>query len=350
MIPSLKIGGMERVCVSLANYLAQRTPHQIFLITLSNKGLSFEIVGEVNVLQPDFDASELSFLAASYRAIRHLRGYLQYLRPASVLSFGDRYNSLVILATLGTGIPVFVSNRMNPHLSNGKMIDWLNFLFYRFSAGIVAQTQLAKELFTERYQHQNIAVIPNPYIVRDQLGNSSKEKIILNVGRFSDQKNQHLLVRYFNQLENTLEWQVEFVGDGKKKALIEQELAQLLTGKKVFLVGFDKKISARYEQAAIFAFTSTSEGFPNALGEAMAAACAVISFDCPAGPADLIDHGVNGYLIPVGDHESYLLHLQKLMEDSELRSRFGKAAKEKMKSFSMEKIGDQYLNFILSVE
>jgi GalNAc-alpha-(1->4)-GalNAc-alpha-(1->3)-diNAcBac-PP-undecaprenol alpha-1,4-N-acetyl-D-galactosaminyltransferase len=79
----------------------------------------------------------------------------------------------------------------------------------------------------------------------------------------------------------------------------------------------------------------------------MAAGCACIAYDCIAGPSDIIDDGVNGFLIPEGDHELYKEKLKLLMEDKGLRERFGKAAREKMKQFDAEKITQRFLDFML---
>ena len=69
---------------------------------------------------------------------------------------------MVILSSIGLRTTVFVSNRMNPTLSNGIVIDVLNKLFYRFSDGIIAQTNVAREVFLKRYGNKNVIVVANP--------------------------------------------------------------------------------------------------------------------------------------------------------------------------------------------
>ena len=70
---------------------------------------------------------------------------------------------------------------------------------------------------------------------------------------------------------------------------------------KVKLLGNVSDIDSLYQKVQVFAFSSKSEGFPNALGEAMSAGLASIAYDCPAGPSDLIQHEQNGFLISIGD-------------------------------------------------
>ena len=115
---------------------------------------------------------------------------------------------------------------------------------------------------------------------------------------------------------------------------------------KIDFLGIVKDVKRLYSKSAIFAFTSTLEGFPNALAEAMAAGCACISFDCVAGPSDIIDDGINGILIPVGNDTLYKEKLQLLMEDQGLRERFSIAAKEKMNQFEASYISNKFYNFI----
>lgn len=65
----------------------------------------------------------------------------------------------------------------------------------------------------------------------------------------------------------------------------------------------------------------------------MAAGCACISYDCPTGPAELIEHGVNGFLVESGNEVEYTRFLQRLMDEPELRALFSHNARESMRRF-----------------
>jgi GalNAc-alpha-(1->4)-GalNAc-alpha-(1->3)-diNAcBac-PP-undecaprenol alpha-1,4-N-acetyl-D-galactosaminyltransferase len=124
------------------------------------------------------------------------------------------------------------------------------------------------------------------------------------------------------------------------------QVAALQLKEKVQLEGERKNVQDYLRNSEVFAFTSTSEGFPNALAEAMSAGLAVIAYDCMAGPSDLIDHGINGFLIPEGNEELFRVKLLELMASEELRKSFGKAAKEKMKQFHEAAIAQSFWDFI----
>jgi glycosyltransferase involved in cell wall biosynthesis len=91
-------------------------------------------------------------------------------------------------------------------------------------------------------------------------------------------------------------------------------------------------------RADLFALSSHFEGFPNALLEAMSEGVACVSFDCEAGPRELIRHRENGWLVPAQDTHGLAAALDILMQDDGLRARLGARAREVCTLYSMPEI------------
>lgn len=336
---------MERVASRLANMLSERPFIRVTLISLSNKNQFYKLSPKVEYYQCN-TSEGLSRAGKMLSYIWQLRQILKNISPNIMLSFGDRYNHVALLSSIGLKHLKFISNRQNPHLSNGKIVDLMNNITYKWADGIIAQTAEAKSVFMKKYSNKNIQVIPNPI---KQVGEFNRERrnVILNVGRFSDSKNQSTLVRIFGELQNKKCWEVHFYGDGPKIETTRSAIDEFNLFDKVNIYPFTRDIEKIYSYSSIFAFTSASEGFPNALAEAMAHGCACISYDCTAGPADIIDDGVNGFLIPEGNREMYKEKLAMLMENEELRLHMGKAAQKKMEQFDADIITQRFLDFML---
>lgn len=344
VISSLTSGGAEKVMTQLANTAIDKVP--VRLLVLSKKDHFYSIDSRIDIREPNFVIENMPRPIFMWKNFWWLRKELRSSVGQLVLSFSGKYNAFVLLASLGLNKKVFVSDRSRPGISYGKLLDFLNPLVYKKAAGIVAQTQEAKRFAYQQTKHKNIRVIPNPVALPEQIEFSTKSPIVLNVGRFIASKHQDQLIDYIENCQRP-EWELVFLGDGNRFEQVKEVAVSSLCAEQIKLLGNVKHVGEWYFKAAIFAFTSTSEGFPNALAEAMAHGCACISYDCTAGPADIIDDGVNGFLIPEGDHEMYKEKLKLLMEDEELRLRFGKAAHEKMKQFDAEKITHRFLDFML---
>lgn len=348
IISSNTAGGAERVIVALANQ-AVKMGNEPEVIILTKKPHFNKIDEKIPVFEPEIKlGSNLGRLVSIFRLFHWLRSRLKESQAQHILCFGGKYNSFVLMSSLWLNKNVFVSDRSRPGISYGRFIDLLNKMMYRKAHGVIAQTEKAKEVVSNNTKHKNIRVIPNPFnqIDNNDLGIGNEERMILSVGRFIASKHQDWLVDYFIQINNTA-WKLCFLGDGQHQEAVKEKSRTSTLADHIKFEGNRTDVDNWYQKASVFAFTSTSEGFPNALGEAMAHGCACISFDCVAGPSELIDDGVNGFLIPEGDHALYVQRLQQLMEDEELRIRFGKNAMEKMKQFSIDKIAKQYLDFIL---
>jgi glycosyltransferase involved in cell wall biosynthesis len=93
-----------------------------------------------------------------------------------------------------------------------------------------------------------------------------------------------------------------------------------------------------YSRCDLFVLSSLYEGFPNALLEAMACGLPVVSFDCPSGPGEIIQDGINGCLVPPENRRALKEAMGKLIDNESLRIRLSKEASKVKERFSIEKI------------
>ena len=327
--PSLKAGGMERVMSDFANYLASDPMCEVHLILFSDVERFFAIAPDISTHVLDSGGANRLFTALGM--YRRLRSILRSLRPRAVLSFGSVYNSFVLLAALGLNLRVFVSDRSNPYRNtqfrlrrdpvarhDGVLQFFLRKWLYRNTAGIFVQTETARRIEASNSRHKNILIFANPARPIDTSSEVRRKNVVLNIGRFVDTKNQLELIEIFARVRFG-DWQLVFLGDGPNKEIAEQRARDLGLEERISFPGNVVDVERFILGSEIFAFTSVSEGFPNALLEAMSGGLACVSYDCVAGPSELITDGENGYLVPVGDKESFSEKLLRLMKDSSCR-------------------------------
>ncbi len=346
VIPSLVPGGMERVIIELAMYFGNLRNIEVHLITITRKPVFYDLHNAIPFHEPDFDICNHFRFISLVRTWSYLRKLIKSLKPQYLLSFGGKYNSFVLSCVLGLNVKTYISDRSRPSISYGWFLDIINPIMYKKADGIIAQTSLAKDAILKNTGHSRIKVIGNPLnIVYED--NAVKENIILHVGRFIRSKGQLELLNIFESLNST-DWKLVFIGDGPDFETVKSAALNINKKLKIEFYGFVNDVNKYYSNSRIFAFNSSSEGFPNALAEAMAFGLACVSYDCEAGPSDLIDAGENGFLVKVGDIEDFRQKIELLMKDTLLREKFGKAAREKVRSFDISIIGEKYLKFLLN--
>lgn len=352
VLPSLQAGGMERVMAQLANYFATVQGLQVHLILFgSKKDLFYKL--DSNILISRFNSKTSNRKLLFLKTIKFIRSKVREIDPDAVLSFGTHWNNLVLLALLGSGYRIFVSDRGAPNRKYIFPHMHLRKILYRYSSGIIAQTEIARRISTELFPKVPVQVIGNPISVDiNGVKVNSIEKVILTVGRLIDTKHHDRLIEIFAKLNNNNGWKLIIVGGNALKQKNSEQLASLIQDKEmtnqISLVGSQKDVKSYYTKGDIFAFTSSVEGFPNVVGEALSFGLPVVSYDCIAGPSEMIIDGENGFLVPVFDDELFRQRLQMLIDDDALRVEMGKKARESMEKFSVDVIGQQYLNFILS--
>jgi GalNAc-alpha-(1->4)-GalNAc-alpha-(1->3)-diNAcBac-PP-undecaprenol alpha-1,4-N-acetyl-D-galactosaminyltransferase len=349
VIHSLGIGGMERVMSNLINNFSKRDNIEIALLLIGrHRNVEFVLSDNVKVYKPTFRFDNINRSWSTIRTMFFIRKTIKNIKPDTILSFGEMWNNLVLLSLTNVNIPIYISDRSEPNKDLGALHNFLRNRLYPYAKGFIAQTEHSARISRTFHRNSNITVIGNP--IRDlKLPAVKKEDIILTVGRLIPTKNVDQLITVFSDV-NDKNWELHVVGGDANNMnllrLYKKQVIKLKIQNQVKFFGQQKNVEQYYAKSKIFAFMSTSEGFSNALGEAMTAGCACIAFDCNAGSSDMIDDGINGFLIPVGDYILFQEKLEFLMNNKDLRIQFGVKAQEKMTLFRSDKISNKFFDTI----
>ena len=130
---------------------------------------------------------------------------------------------------------------------------------------------------------------------------TSNPPVVLAVGRFTAQKDFPTLLRAFARVRRARPARLVILGEGKERTRLETLVRELGVTADVALPGFVINPFPYMKRAAVLVLSSVYEGLPGVLIEAMACGCPVVSTDCPSGPAEILDRGAYGKLVPVGD-------------------------------------------------
>lgn len=335
----------------LINFFNSKPNLEIHLVLFGlSREIFYEIPSSVIIHKPNFKFNTKKRFWYTIKTILFIRKTVKKINPTSVLSYGELWNNLVLLALFKTHYPVFVSDRCQPNKSLGKLHDFLRKRLYINAAGIIAQTSVAKVIYEAGLvKNNNIIVIGNP-IERQKKSQCPREKIILSVGRLITSKHHDELIKLFVNL-NQPDWKLIIVGGDALKQqnteILNKLISSLNVHSTVVLAGNQKDVAFYYKKSSIFAFTSSSEGFPNVIGEALSFGLPVIAFDCIAGPSDMLKEGKNGNLIELFNYDEFSKKLCILMNDDDLRNEMINFAPKSIEKFDKNIIGQEYFDFIM---
>jgi len=334
----------------LANNFASRENTEVHLVLYGKeREIFYHVDSRIVIHVPHFSFNDSQRVLSTIWTMLWIRKEIKKIVPNAVLTFGEFWNSLVLLSLTGLSYSVFISDRCRPDKNLGRIHNFLRIHLYKKAKGIICQTSQAKTITLKRHAHKNIAVIGNPIQEIKRENTIEKENIIVSVGRLIETKHFDRLVSVFSKL-NASSWKLVIIGGDSIKQnnfiKLKEQIKELQIEDSVLLEGYQKNIDEYLLKSKIFAFMSSSEGFPNVIGEAMSAGLPVIAYDCIAGPGDMIENSRNGFLTPLFDDDFYLEKLQYLITNEEERESMGVYAKHSIKKFDANRICDNYFQFL----
>ena len=211
----------------------------------------------------------------------------------------------------------------------------------KWADAIVTLTEEDKDYYNDNLKIKcPIQCIYNPVIWDDKAHCYHKDsEILLSVGRLTYQKGFDMLVEIArNILPENPRWKWIILGEGEDRELLESKINEYNLQKQVVLKGNVDNVEEYYENAAVFVMTSRFEGLPMTLLETKPYKLPIVSFKCKTGPAELVEDGVNGYLIEEDNIQEMGKTLTGLMNDETKRVAFSERALIGIEKFDIKTI------------
>lgn len=357
VISTLAAGGAERVMALMANYWGGQG-HDVTLITLDPVDQDFyalhPAVVRVGLGLSCASSTVLQGLLNNIARIKRLRGAIDRAKPDIVISFVEKTNVLALLSTVGSHVPVVVSERIDPRFHRiERLWAFLRWLLYRRANALVVQTDGLRTWAEGFINQRAVYVIPNPLSIkvsRKEMHGDCPEKIVASMGRLVAQKGfDNLLQAFARCVRSHPEWSLVIIGEGPERPRLNVMTVELGIQSRVRLVGCLSDPFEILRGAELFILASRYEGFPNALVEAMACRLPVVSTDCPSGPRDIIRDGVDGVLVPPDDVAALAEAMDRLMDNPQERQRLRTRAVDVLERFSAEKIMKSWSDLLMHV-
>ena len=344
---NLNEGGTQKVVFQMANYWSKKG-YKITILTYDGSQRSFFQVSEpIQWKALDLAGESSLWFSAIYHNIRRiclLRKAINDSKPDYIISLVYTVNVIVLLATRFISVPVFISERNDPRRrKEGLTWHLLRRILYPMADHLVLQNREIRDWFL--HYNRSLHVIPNPVQISKESLRQEPEtplpegKRIVALGRLVEQKGFDLLIQAFTGLHTQYpDWRLVIIGEGPLKNELKQHVRRLNVEPLVSFLGRVKNPFSIFSHSDLFVLSSRYEGFPNALLEAMACGLPVVSFDCPSGPGEIIQDGINGILVPPEDRRALKEAMEKLIDNESLRVKLSKEASKVKERFSIEKI------------
>lgn len=353
LIPFLSSGGAERVVSIWASEMAKKgvDVHLLLFYRVANEYTLDKRVKVHTIKNTKSDYEKLTKFIKLYC----LRKAFKEIKPDLVLPFISYVGIMSLIAKIMLPIKVIETVRIDPRYSpKHKTSRWLRNISILFSKKCIVQNKTQLAYFPKWIQNK-IRIFPNPiadeFTKKQKIFNEKKIKKFVTVGRLEEQKNFHLLINAFSEIVKIeKDVTLRIYGVGSLHSELNKLISDFDLGEKVLLCGRTNDMVSVLKESDLFILSSDAEGMPNSLMEAMAVGLPCISTDCPSGPADLIEDGVNGFLVPVGNKQTLVNAMIKVIRNIDSSIDMGSQARKSiLKKYSASTSTNDMIKFLESI-
>ena len=354
-MPSIEGGGVEKNLFLVTNFLVKKIK-KITLITISKKfKKKFHKSVEFITLSSniwDTYGRKFKYFLALILLIKEI------LKDRNLIVFSFQANVYCIVICKLFGVKVISRSNSAPI---GWSKNWLKRYIFKIVLNLADKVMVNSKEFKKDLKREfnvDAICIYNPLNVKEIIQKSkkktslifkSKKKLkILNIGRFTEQKDQILLLKSLKYLEKDLNYEAILIGKGVLRFNLNKYLKKNDLNDKIKILNFVDNPYNLLKQTDIFVLSSKFEGLPNVLLEALVLNKFVISSDCPTGPKEILLNGKGGLLFKTGSYKDLT---KKILYYSKNKNKCNKLLKVAVKSldrFDYKKNLMKYYNLISS--
>lgn len=342
-----KCGGIERVTSIVANALSERG-HDIHIISYVRESSTpfFEIDPRIKTYFLAGKKDRFPIVIRDIRRVVKLKKLFSEICPDIIIQEGASGAISSVPAAKGYKILGCEHSSMDHH-RYVPITNLSRLIFARCTDRVVTLTEYDAEQYRKRFSAENIITIPNPVVLGGEGVSDLSKKVVISVGRLTSAKGFDLLLKAWKDVQNK-GWTLRIVGSGKwYKRLLKQIKTERITN--VELIPASQTIEEEYRRASIYVCSSRTEAFSLTIAEAMSVGLPAISFNCGAGPREIIKDNISGLIVPAKNIEELSVALEKMIDNHHLLKKMSEAALRDSERYRLDNIIDKWEKLLKEV-
>lgn len=354
LVDQMAVGGGGRVASIMLRGLAANG-HEILLETDVSKGFLYEIPESVKTVQVQYTPGHTDLPGRIKQFIRRIKGRRNNIRnfkPDAIVAYLPLQFTDALLANIGTGIPLIVSDHTAMSRDLGKWTNFIRHHLYGLADCATILTEKDRRYLGSRVKCKEVVYNPLTFTPIENLDNyAERRKNILCVGRISSWsvKGFDRIIKIWGHISaRYTEWTLEIAGPGSDDKIAELNTMAHEAGcaDSLKFLGNISDIKSLYLESSIFALPSRVEGFPMALIEAMSQGCACVSFDLDGAISEIANDNEDCLIVPDNDVEAFEKRLIELLDSVDLRKSIASAAIKNVSKYSEQRFVEHWLSIL----